>query len=460
MVTQQGELPFYDGIVGLGKSYDAFAGRKDLRELFASLTWGRQGGERRDYILVLEGKTSFGKSSMRDWCLGEVTKAPDGEVVVCSLDCSLDLKFDFSERQSVRETFYKALFDKTYETFAVSVKEKTWGWKLGRMKRAFKKFVKKMSEGPEHAWNIVRGYKFAPLTSESYFEFIKDLNETAKSKPTAYVLIIDNVSHMQSGIQLCANFLMDFHIYSEAEKWPAKFPNFVLVLLPLPGWDQVKTDAAEDGKTYNDIGIERRITHRGGGKWEKLEALSQIEINEFVQRRCKKTGWKYDEKTFIPALYHASGGVPLLMQQIGVKACSACKERDSDCLTAKDVIAAIRATDLEKHVENTIRSALGYKAEEYLETVEDKKILPLFYKCQPIERIDWGKAIPRAVKGMTKKEWSDAVLAIPGKSTDLMKSFEKLWEGLVRHGVLVQKDGKYRFHAEVIRRYFNSFDTQ
>jgi len=452
VTTEDKELPFFDGTGPV--AHDTFAGRDDLRKLFASLTWDRKTKKRQDYILVLEGKTSFGKSSMLNWCLGEVkNKAPNGEVIISTLRLSSDP----GSEETIKENFYNYLFNETYRAVSKSLQEREWAWKLVQAKWHGKKFIRKISEYEFGGYNPLKGAKFKQLNSKAYFELIKQLNRGAKVKPKAYAIIIDNVSHNEKGPQLCAELLMDLREHSESNAWPADFPNVVLVLLPLPGWSNAKTGA---DKTLNEIGVRRRIEKIDGGRYEQLDAFSQMEIKDFVQRRCNDTGWQYDEKTFIPALFHMSGGIPLLMQSIGVGACRSCIARNSSHLTSKDVISAVRMAAVDNYVIEILNNALGFKPQDYLVSKEDRKVLPLFYRSHPIEDHDWGRTIPQILKGMTKNEWKKEVLAPTVRSLEIENSFEKLWTAFLDHGILVYEDGKYRFHAEVIRRYLNSYDPQ
>jgi len=81
-MVNQTSRPFFDGPDAV--PYPMFAGRKDLRDVFTSLTWKR-GKNRVDFVWVIEGRSSYGKSSFANWCREVVTsEAPDGNVVVCS----------------------------------------------------------------------------------------------------------------------------------------------------------------------------------------------------------------------------------------------------------------------------------------------------------------------------------------------------------------------------------------
>jgi hypothetical protein len=447
MATEKTTLPFFTGKGPV--SHDTFAGRHDLRKLIENLTWGRVSNERQDHILIVEGRSSFGKSSLARWCRDEVKKkAADGEIILCMLE----LREDDDPYNEAKEKFYKYLFDETYKSFAATGKKRMARWKRKQIERQAKKALTWFSELDLGSWNLLKGLKPKPLSSEKLFKFMQALDKCAQTKPKAYLFIVDDVSIHSRGPQLCTELLMALNKYSEEEKWPKDFPNVMLILLPLPGWREQQTGA---GKTVKEIGARRRVD-----EYTELLSFNMLEIEEFVRRRCIETGWTYNEKTFIPALYYLSGGIPRLLQRIGVEACVACLARGSRDLKDEDILDALRSEKLNSDIEDVIQSALNFDTQKYLDTPEDRDMLPLFYRLETIEGIDWGGKIPPVLKGITREEWRKRTMALIGSSNKNQKAFDKLWDAFAKHGILVYEDGRYRFSAEAIRRYFNQFNPK
>jgi len=453
-MTPEKPLPFYHGTGAV--PYDLFTGRDDLRDRFANLTWNRS-DQRQDYIMVIEGRASFGKSSFAKWCKEAAIKnSPDNSVMVALSSLSVEA----SPQIISREAFYKFLSDEFYKNFSTIVETKKIKWRFKQARLNVGRFIEKLHEIELGNWNVTKLFKFAPRNPAAFFKFIDKLNAYAKSKMKAYVIILDNVSLSEKGPQLCGELLMALHERNESGGWAPDFPNVVLILLPLPKWDEAETGA---GLTLAGAGAKRRAD-----KLEKLAAFDIVEVDSFVRGQCAKTDWRYDNERFIPSLYYMSGGIPILLQQIGYAACEESRTRNSFDLSSNDVMAAIRSAELnaersaklKANIKNAIRDTLGFKHEMYLETEEDKKILPMFYRIQHSDQVDWGGTIPNVITGMPKDAWKRQVLAKSSKNRSCEESFSKLWSALVKHGVILQRDGDYHFCAEVVRRYLNQFDPQ
>jgi hypothetical protein len=443
-MTPEKPLPFYHGAGAV--PYDLFTGRDDLRDKFASLTWNRS-AQRQDYVMVIEGRTSFGKSSFAKWCKEAAIKnSPDKSVMVALSS----LAAEASQPIASREDFYKFLTDEFYKNFSGTVETHKIRWKFKQARLNVGRFIEKLHEVELGGWNVTRLLKFTPENPAAFFKFIDRLNANAKSKMKAYVIIVDNVSLSKRGPQLCGELLMALKEPNENGWWPPDFPNVVLILLPLPTWDEAETGAR---LTLDGVDVKRRIDNL-----DKLAAFDIAEVDNFVRGQCAKTAWTYDNKRFIPSLYYMSGGIPILLQRIGFAACQKSKLRNSLELSSDDVMAAVRSAELKADVENRIRATFGFIAEKYLDTEEDKKILPMFYRIEHSDKVEWEGQIPNAITGMSRNAWKKRVLAQFSKSLSYENSFSKIWNALVAHGIVLQRDGDYYFCAEVVRRYLNQFD--
>jgi len=210
-----------------------------------------------------------------------------------------------------------------------------------------------------------------------------------------------------------------------------------------------------------ETGLQRRIDVS-----HTLKAFDILETFEFIERRCHETGWQFDRNSFVPALFWMSGGIPYLLQQIGAGACRIAERRDSSksYLTAEDVTLAVAEDqNVDRAVEVAIRSGLRFDLKEYLTNDYERKILPRFYRAWSTDRINWARSIPEVINGLAKNEWKTRVLDPFDKTQPYQDAFNRLWEALNKHGVILHRQdapGKFAFCSEAIRRYFNRFDPR
>ncbi len=435
--------PFFDGRDAV--PLEMFAGRKSLCDKFAALTWNRQ-EKRTDFIWVIEGRSSFGKSSFANWCRQTANlEASHGEVVMCVV--SLTDKFQMSV-QVGREEFYRFLYERILEAFLTRVKTgKAWRFKQ-KITRKFYQLYDKLHQGEYFNFKLPP-LEHAPQNPIDFLQRLQMLHRAANIEIKAFVLIIDDASLCANGPRLCGDFVMAAKKYSN--NWPGGFPNFVLVLLPFPDWDHEMIE----------LGLRRRIDD-----CHRLQPFDKMEILDFVQRRCRETGWHFDIDTFVPALHAMSGGIPFLLQQIGAGACRSSERRAPGRfhLNAEDVFHAVIGEDahVTRTVRDTIHSVFRFDPKLVIANEYESKLLPHFYRAKPLEAWN-GPAVSEAIPLMTKAEWKNRVLNPFDKTPPYQQAFEKIWEALSRHGLLVHADqqpGKYSFCAEAIRHYFDRYNPR
>ncbi|HJQ25508.1 MAG TPA: hypothetical protein VKA60_16430 [Blastocatellia bacterium] len=422
-MTKSKRIPFYTGTGAV--PYDKFGGRTTLRNDFLDAILNAEG--RGNFAWLIEGLRGFGKSSFGVWCRDEV-KSTGRPALVCYIELAEKVH---SEIPVSIEQFIHIVYDEMIEELA-SFSLRAKGKRLAKAarKRGRLKAISVLGSGGEYEPGDPR-----PIDIK---EFFQDLYKVAKSHSDllAFVFVLDEITSRKGAESLSSDFIAAIRRLN----WPDLEAVVGVILLTTPGFvDRVS----------GSVNPSRHFIKR-----EKLEVFDFVETKEFVERLCLQAGWTFSND-FVDELFMMSGGIPDLVQRIGVDASIACKKRKATPayhLTAEDVQkAAATGQEVAASIDGLL-SFSGFKlpdrGSEY-----NKKVLSAFYTTFE----------PSAVRqGLTKSAWNRGVVAVSPGSTAYSEAFDRVWNALADAKLLVREQGtnRYRFIAEAVRQYLGTMYSE
>ncbi|MGH8611094.1 MAG: hypothetical protein ACREYF_03350, partial [Gammaproteobacteria bacterium] len=261
----------------------------------------------------------------------------------------------------------------------------------------------------------------------------------------AVVLILDELppdpkTGMETQVWKLAKQLSEL-----SREWRDGWPDFGLIVLPLPGWDNRSNPPDLPGRV-----LEKR---------EALKAFSSAETAALVHKLFSGAqGWTY-ETGATERLFFLSGGIPNLVQKLGYEACQKCIDVNPKAqpyhLEAGHVDAVVHNEQLRVNVHGTLTD-WGLK-HTLLERVTETRRMYLKGVLEALSSLS--EAV--VSDGLPEREWRSKVTA-RNSTRQFGETLNEVWQQLKCDEILIARSGseRYSFCAEVIRMHLGTLFDQ